>query len=94
MRYEKQKFTGERVATDGNEFIGCEFDDCDLTYSGGIRPRFKGNTFGEVRWRFLGPAGETMKLAGLIYNEGGGPLLVQAIMQLWAEEQQSAASPQ
>lgn len=58
----KQTFTnGDIVHTDGGRFIECNFESATLVYEGGIHPAFENCTFGDIGWRFGGPALKTIQ---------------------------------
>ena len=57
-----QTFTdGDTINTDGGRFIDCNFENAVLVYEGGIHPAFENCTFGDVGWRFAGPALKTIQ---------------------------------
>ncbi len=61
MRYDRQTLTGT-IHLDGNEFIHCTFERCDIIYSGGTY-RIETPTFGQgVRLAFAGSAIGTVML--------------------------------
>ena len=68
---------GERVEMDGGHFIDCHFDRASLVYSGGDHPMFENCSFGEVGWRFAGPALQTIQLIQAIGSSPNGRPFVE-----------------
>ena len=59
MKHENKTFA-DTIDLDGNEFIGCSFDKCTLIYSGGKPPLINDCSFNNVRFKFRGPAKNTV----------------------------------
>lgn len=70
-------FTGdEAVETDGNTFIGCNFESASLRYGGGAHPVFENCTFGDIGWYFTDSALRTIQLLQQINDvETGGTFI-------------------
>lgn len=65
----EETFRGETVELDGDDFVDCTFEDCDLVYRGGDVPRrVEGNTFRNCRWRFEDAAGRTVEFMAALYR--------------------------
>lgn len=80
MKYEKTFFNDQDVMLDDNEFHRCNFEDCNLIYNGGKPPTLNGCSFSKVRWRFTGPAADTVAFMRALYHgcgEGGQSLIEQ-----------------
>jgi hypothetical protein len=60
MKYQKTSFTNSTVPLDGNEFVNCLFDNCELIYQGGIPPQLSDNSFNNFKIVFRGPAANTI----------------------------------
>ena len=41
MRYTAMKFDGKNVTVDFDEFVDCEFTNCEIIYEGGRLPVFE-----------------------------------------------------
>lgn len=59
MKYENETFTNE-VELDGNEFIGCVFENCTVVYSGGKQPLITRCSFNNFTFEFRGCADNTV----------------------------------
>jgi hypothetical protein len=80
MKHEKTFFNNQEVILDDNEFHHCNFEDCNLIYSGGKPPSLNGCSFSKVRWSFTGPAADTVAFMRALYHgcgEGGQSLIEQ-----------------
>jgi hypothetical protein len=77
MRYENRKFADQTIALDGNQYIGCNFERCNLVYKGN-KPTEIGNcSLDDCRFTFDGPAGNALNLLGALYH-GGFQSLVES----------------
>jgi hypothetical protein len=70
MRYEGKAFAGGEEHIDGNEYIGCTFDDVSLVYSGGELPAFEDVKFLQFRFLFRGPALRTLSFIKAMGDQG------------------------
>ena len=78
MRFQGKKFTNEEVHMDFNQFVACEFVDCQLVYHGYGRIGMDGCSFTNVRWSFSDAAANTLNFMGALYagaGEGGKKLI-------------------
>ena len=50
----------QRTNLDGNRYVNCDFDNCELVYDGGLPPAFDNCRFNDARFNFQGPAGATL----------------------------------
>jgi hypothetical protein len=72
MRIENQRFADCREPIDGNEYVGCHFDNVWLIYSGGPLPAFEQCAFTRYRLVLEGPAERTLAmLQGMSDPESG-----------------------
>jgi hypothetical protein len=75
MRIENSRFSDQRVQVDGNEYIGCRFENCELSYAASAGVGLVDCTFINVKWRMEGAAARTMKFLQAIYHGGGRELV-------------------
>lgn len=78
MRFKGQKFSKEDVHMDFNEFLSCEFADCNLIYHGYGPIGMEGCSFTNVRWSFSDAAANTLSFMASLYagaGEGGRRLI-------------------
>jgi hypothetical protein len=66
----KKTFKNETVELDGNEFIDCKFQGCQLVYSGGPLPRFDGCAFDASPFNFQKGAGNALHFLRDLYHAG------------------------
>jgi hypothetical protein len=71
----------DRVETDGGTFIDCDFRWAVLLYGGGEHPKFENCTFGDVSWRFEGPALRTIQLLQLMAGSPEGQEFIKDLFQ-------------
>jgi hypothetical protein len=68
---------GERVETDGRNFVGCTFEKASLAYGGGVHPTFEECSFSdEVGWLFTDAGLRTVQLLQMINNSDGGKAFI------------------
>lgn len=80
MQYIDQHFKNERVELDGKMFHNCEFENCELVFSGDRPPTFSDNRFVDTVFILTGHATRTMYLLSNIYHAGeGGKEVVENI---------------
>ena len=71
-------YNRDRIALDGQQFIGDRFELCELVYSGGEPPTMVNCTFHRVEWIFDGAASNTIAFLGALYSgmgQGGKDLV-------------------
>ena len=68
-------FKKQQIVLDGGSFYNCTFDECELIYSGLMPVFMNGNTLKNCRWRFDGPAINTMAFLTMLYNSGAKDLV-------------------
>jgi hypothetical protein len=72
----------ESVLLDGNEFINCEFQGCNLVYRGGELPRLQQCRFARCAWHLEEGAQRTIQFLRSIYHSGpGGRELVEETLR-------------
>lgn len=70
MRFVDKVFYDTDINLDGNEFVRCTFDGCQIRYSGGEVPKMTDCTFVNVGFAFDHSAGRTVKLLAALSNAG------------------------
>ena len=72
-------FINETVALDGTRFEGCEFHGCTLVFRGEQPVQIVDCRLEKVKWRFEGPAKNTLRFLSAIYRGtgDGGRLTVE-----------------
>ncbi len=81
MKFEDQTFDSQDVLLDGNEYINCTFNGCQIVFQGVQRIGLVSPTFNACNWHFAGPAGNTLAFLAMIYSRGGdGQKLVETIL--------------
>lgn len=65
-----QLFKEQRVELGEATFVDCVFHHCDLVYDGRA-VQTQDCDFEDNRWKFEGPAGDTLKMLGHIWTIGG-----------------------
>lgn len=64
---------------DGNQYIDCTFNNCQLLYSGGDLPSFVRCNLNETGFIFTGAAGNTLQFLQSMHAGGFGPIVEQII---------------
>lgn len=80
MKLEKQTLSNQEVRLDGNEFLGCHFENCTMVYGGGPPPTLNSCSFVNVKWSFSDAASNTVNFMTALYHgagEGGRKLIEQ-----------------
>jgi len=67
-----ETFEDRQVYVDGNEFDGCQFVRCELTYGGGTYA-LTNNRFAECSWTFDGPAMRTAQCMAISSGSSVSP---------------------
>lgn len=63
-RVAESAFDKTEVVTDGKHFVGCNFANCVMVYSGDGQVQFENCSFKDCDWLFEGATGRTIKLSG------------------------------
>ena len=81
MKFEDQTFKDQDILLDGNQYIECTFNRCQIIFKGVESMALNNPTFSDCRWHFNGPAGNTLKFLSIVYGLGdNGKQLVEAII--------------
>jgi len=65
------KFSGSEILLDGNEYDGCQFESCVITYSASKPFGFSNNRIASnCRFYFTGAAADTLATMKVIYSMG------------------------
>ena len=83
MRHQNKKFSGKTIDLDFNEFVGCQFADCEFIYHGAGRVEMSGCEFTNVTWKFSDGAANTLSFMRAMYHGAGkgGQELVDRVFQ-------------
>ena len=79
-KFEKKPFRDQSIVIDGNEYIDCRFERCEIIYAGASLPTLIRNSFNECRWTFDGPAARTVQFMSALYG-GGGQAVIEATFE-------------
>ncbi len=85
------------VTLDGSSFERCRFDNCQLTYGGGVLPVVSGCAFDNCAWGFVDEAAHTIAFMSGFYNGGFDELIEATFHQIrkgaMIEQTESATGP-
>lgn len=73
VKFTNNKYQNSTVKIDNIHFIGCEFINCTLEYTGVGLVGIEGCTFDNVKWLFTGPARNTIDFMRALYHGMGEP---------------------
>lgn len=86
MTFHEHTFENETVNLDSNEFVGCEFIDCTLTYAGGEVARMAHCSFNVMPpIIFTGCAWNTLNVLRALYHGGFRPVVEQTLNDIRAD---------
>ena len=72
MRFEKRTFTGETIAPEGNEYVDCQFEKCNVVFNASTGTfTFQNCGFRECRFGLGGAARTTVALLKGLYKSFG-----------------------
>jgi hypothetical protein len=71
-RHRGDIFSNQSVELDGNEFVDCVFNNCELVYAGGPPPTLTNNSFLGVKFSFRGCAANTAAFLKAMANPSSG----------------------
>ena len=81
MITQKQTLKNLTIQIDGETFVGCRFESCELVFNGLMGATFIDCVFSkDIKWRFDGPANNTLKFMRALY-EGGADKLIENIFR-------------
>jgi hypothetical protein len=76
-QHQGETFANETVLLDGNEYLDCTFDNCELVFGATAGVSLNGINFNSCRWTFTGPAGTTINFMTALYQAGVTDMLEQ-----------------
>ncbi len=83
MITQQQTLKNLTIQLDGETFVGCTFESCELVYNGLMSTHFVDCVFGEnIRWRFEGPASNTVEFMKALYQSGAAELIENIFRQI------------
>ncbi len=76
MLMKNKKIRNTPISLDGGTFENCDFDKCEIIYSGYLPVRMDSCKFGpDVKWSLSGPASNTINFMRGIYAQGAKSLI-------------------
>ena len=75
MKHNGKTFANQRVELDGNEFVSCVFNDCEMVYAGGQPPVLDSCSFANPKFTFTGAASNTLSFIRAMYTGGFKPIV-------------------
>ncbi len=86
MVTQKQTLKNLTIQLDGGTFVGCTFESCELIFNGLMGVTLVNCTFGKnIKWRFDGPANNTIKFMKGLYEAGAGEVIENTFRQIRGE---------
>ena len=83
MLMKNKKIRNTSISLDGGTFENCDFDKCEVIFSGYLPVRITGCKFGpDVKWSFSGPASNTISFMRSIYAQGATQLIENTFEQI------------
>jgi hypothetical protein len=84
MEFDGQAFADTREVVDGNKYLNCRFERCEIVYCGGEIPHMIGCTFDACAWHFEDAAGRTLQFMNLLYHGTGaeGRAMIQQTIEM------------
>ena len=79
MIADKQRFQGIRIYIDGSTFTDCEFEQCELVYSGTMGVQFLRPMFRDSSFILQGSAKHTLAFLHELYQSGLTKLVDAAV---------------
>jgi hypothetical protein len=86
-------FTDETVVLDGNDYLNCTFNNCEIVFNGTAPVTLNGITFNDCRWTFDGPAGLTITFMTALYQAGMTELIDQTFKNIRRSARRQVQSP-
>ena len=85
MIAQEQTFENLTIQLDGSTFTNCTFRACKLIYNGLFAVTLDRCKFDNVKWRFAGPAGDTVLFMQLLYKAGAVELIENTFRNIRGE---------
>ena len=86
MVTQQQTLKNLKIQLDGETFVGCTFESCELIFSGLMSATFVDCTFGEnIKWEFDGPASHTIAFMTALYRGGAAKLIENIFREIRGE---------
>ena len=86
MKYTSIKHDGKNVTVDFNEYIDCEFNDCEIVYKGGKLPVFENCRFSNCQFSLIEKADNTIGYLSFLYQNlaesGAKPFVEEQIAKI------------
>ena len=83
MLMKNKKIRNTSISLDGGTFENCDFDKCEISFSGYLPVHLTGCKFGpDVKWSFVGPAGNAIEFLRAIYAQGATELIENTFEQI------------
>jgi hypothetical protein len=80
--FQDQTIGHQSIVLDGNEYIGCKFESCQMIYRGGELPKLNQCHFVRCSWHLEESAQRTVRFLRGIYHSGpGGHELVEETLR-------------
>ena len=70
-------FKNKTIELDGNTFVDCQFDDCELVFRGKDPVDLGRCHFNRPKWQFHDGAGDTITLLRMLYADPVGRSVVK-----------------
>lgn len=86
-------FTNETVVLDGNEYLNCTFNNCELVFRGTDTVSLHGVTANNCRWTFAGAAGLTVKFMTALYQGGFSEMVDMTIDNIRRGSREQLGAP-
>ena len=92
MLAKNKKFLNTSISLDGGTFEGCEFENCELIFSGYMPVQLTDCTFGQnIQWSFSGPASTTVAFMAALYAMGATELIDNVFEKIRGKSLKSGA---
>ena len=93
MLMKNKKIRNTSISLDGGTFEKCDFDNCELVFSGYLPVHLSNCVFGSgIKWSFAGPAGNTIQFMRAIYAQGATVLVENTFEQIRGNPPQGGAT--
>ncbi len=83
MLMKNKKIRNTTISLDGGTFEHCDFDKCEMIFSGYLPVHLTHCNFGsDVKWTLAGPGSNVIAFMRAIYTHGGEKLLENTFEQI------------